>query len=132
MKHKILLFSLIPLFLLSCSPHKKEEKLCTMIFTMIQISIKDSLNNPVRLDSYEVRIIKTNQVLPVNTDSSIMAQGFYNLLTDSEIKYISGSGTLLRFMGFINNQDIVSAEYIADQDGCHVNLVSGPQAIIIE
>jgi hypothetical protein len=131
MNRRILILLIVPLFLLSCVNTKKHDKLCTMIYAMIEITIKDSLNKPVILDNFEVRIINTNQLLPAHPDSSLKAQGIYTLLTDSEIWFISEKGTAIRFTGFRNSTEIVASDYIVDQDGCHINLVSGEKILTI-
>jgi hypothetical protein len=131
MKQKILLFTLIPFFLVACFSHK-DEKLCTMIYVTIGISVKDTLNNPVVLEKYEVKVVNTNQLLPVHSDSASMAQGLYTLLTDSEISSISEHGTTLRFTGYKDSQIIVTGDYIVNQDGCHVNLISGSETLIVK
>jgi hypothetical protein len=132
MKRILLLAVMLPFILVSCFRGGKHDKLCTMVFVSVQISVRDSLNNPVRLDSYEVRVSGTNSLLPVQSDSASMAQGIYTLVTDSQLNYIAEKGTELRFTGYRNNKDTVNSVYIVNQDGCHVYLVSGADPIIVQ
>jgi len=133
MKKITLLIFLTPLIFMAClSNHWNDEKLCTEIYVFIQITVKDSLNNPVILDNFEVKNVKSNQLLPVHKDSASASEGRYVLITDSELRLISENGTSLRFSGFKNTAPIITGDYIVNQDGCHINLLSGQTDLIVE
>ena len=129
-KHLILLT--IVILLLSCTGKNPGEKLCTTMFAMIEITVKDSLNHPAILDRFEVLDKNANQLLPIHPDSTLAKEGRYLLLTDSELHYISTLGTLLQFNGFKNNQNIIQGDYVVTQDGCHIILVSGDRNLIVK
>lgn len=129
MKHLLLLLVAISLF--SCK--KKQDKACTALFAMITIQVKDTLNNPVLLDSTSIFVPSTNSYLSILTDDFYKSNGEYVVFSDEFIHLTSENKSLdINFKGFKNNSLKVNETIKVSQDGCHVTKVSGNSMVIIQ
>jgi hypothetical protein len=110
---------------------------CTMEFRTITVTLKDSGNRPVALDSYRTVRLSDNYVFELQgsmnpwEDSFQRATGAYPLITDSEQKKLSTKGTLLEFRGDKDGTTVVREQYNVKDNCCHVELVSGQTELVI-
>jgi len=129
MKHLLLLLVAFSLF--SCT--KKQDKACTALFAMITIQVKDTLNNPVLLDSTSIFVPSTNSYLSILTDDFYKSNGEYVVFSDEFIHLTSEKKSLeIIFKGFKNNNLKVNESIKVSQDGCHVTKVSGNSSVIVQ
>ncbi|MEZ4890947.1 MAG: hypothetical protein R2779_10495 [Crocinitomicaceae bacterium] len=129
MKHLLLLLVAFSLF--SCT--KKQDKACTALFAMITIQVKDTLNNPVLLDSTSIFVPSTNSYLSILTDDFYKSNGEYVVFSDEFIHLTSEKKSLeIIFRGFKNNSLKVNESIKVSQDGCHVTKVSGNSSVIVQ
>ncbi|HNS43510.1 MAG TPA: hypothetical protein PKN22_12195 [Taishania sp.] len=129
MKHLLLLLVAFSLF--SCT--KKQDKACTALFAMITIQVKDTLNNPVLLDSTSIFVPSTNSYLSILTDDFYKSNGEYVVFSDEFIHLTSEKKSLeIIFKGFKNNSLKVNESIKVSQDGCHVTKVSGNSSVIVQ
>ena len=129
MKHLLLLLVAFSLF--SCT--KKQDKACTALFAMITIQVKDTLNNPVLLDSTSIFVPSTNSYLSILTDDFYKSNGEYVVFSDEFIHLTSEKKSLeIIFRGFKNNSLKVNESIKVSQDGCHITKVSGNSSVIVQ
>ncbi len=108
--------------------------ICTMDFRSITITVKQN-GSPVALDSYKTIRVSDNQEFNLMTtantweDSVRKATGIYPILTDSERKSASRSGTVFEFMGFKNGVLVTKSKYTISNDCCHIHLDTGNTVI---
>jgi hypothetical protein len=108
---------------------------CTMEFKAITIEIKDSLDNPVVLDDYYTQNNVTKEILRWQDkdpfwDSMNVANGYYLLVSDSEMKWTKNKNINITFFGFIDSVKVIEEIYTISDNICHIYLVSGKQKII--
>jgi len=56
----------------------------------------------------------------------------YPIYNDSYVGVMRFENRALVFKGFIDNQEVVTANYVVTSDCCHVSLVSGNVEIILD
>lgn len=100
---------------------------CTLEFVTIIITITNQNQEPVALDTFEVRDLDTGEdmTLPLSPQELAEAQqtGIYPLISDGVLDV--NQERRLEFIGFQNNQEVIRSEYTVATDCCHVGLVSG-------
>jgi hypothetical protein len=129
MKNRCILLGLSLLFCSSCQPDK--DKICTEIFVSYFVSVRDSSDQPVLLDSYSAVKTKTNEDLTIQTDSMNKADGNYTLLTDAEKNRIEEDGSEIKFTGFKNGSTLFEKRFVIGHDKCHIRLLSGNTKVIV-
>lgn len=107
---------------------------CTEQFVTITVSIKDQNQNPVSLDYFEVINMENGSDITIGLSPSglALAQQFgqYPLVEDGGVE--NNQEMSVQFKGFINNQEVISSNYIVGADCCHVSLISGERELILE
>lgn len=135
-KVKFYILTILTLFVLlqiSCSDKDEDVDLdcaniaCTEIYITLVITIKDENQNPVSLDYFEVINVKNGSDLTISLSPSELAHakefGQYPLIADGGID--KNEELQLQFKGFVNNQEVISSNYTAGADCCHVSLIAG-------
>jgi len=129
------------LFLLSCLSCSKNnsncvDTFCTEEFRTITVTIKNSNGTTVALDEFKVLISATDIDITrkVNeTEFEMMRKsGTYPLFGDEYSSDYENKEVRINFIGHINNQEIVNADFTVGADCCHVILVEGITEIIIK
>lgn len=134
---KKLINLLFILTFLSCSSNKSGcyDIPCTEIFKTITVTIKNSNGAIVALDSFEVLIAETKmgitREVSENEFEMMRQNGTYPLFGDEYSSDYENEEVRINFKGFINNQEIVNANFTVGADCCHVNLIAGITDIII-
>lgn len=112
-----------------------EAVACTESFDTIYVEVKDSSGMPFVLDDYH--IIDSNSGNNLRDDLSqqvfVAANGdrLYPIYNDSFVSVMRFENRALVFKGFIDNQEVVTANYLVTSDCCHVSLVSGNRELIV-
>ncbi|SEL40606.1 hypothetical protein SAMN04487910_2359 [Aquimarina amphilecti] len=104
-----------------------EEAICTLVLVRISISITDQDQKPVILDSYEVINLENGENITVSLSPTEQEQTFQSgryLLIEDNVLGVNQEQQI-QFRGFINDQQVISSDYIVSTDCCHVSLVSG-------
>ena len=111
-----------------------EEVFCTLELVTIVVSIQDINQNPVALDSYEVINLATGESLP-----TAFTDGDFETAQQTGIYPIAGDGSFaqnqeaeLQLRGFINDEQVITSDYVVATDCCHISLVSGNVELILE
>jgi len=131
--------------LLSCSKGDKKQKgdcppdlMCTMEYRTITVTITDSSNTPVMLDSYRTVRLSDNHIFDLQgqasawEDSLWRATGAYPVITDGQQKEMStgADGTLLEFQGDKDGSTVIREQYRVRDNCCHVELISGRTNVV--
>jgi len=110
--------------------------ICTHNFVIINISIKDVSGEPIALDSYEVIDTETGENLAANFNGEeyqySKEQGVYPILSDGNRVQYQNSTATLTFRGYIDNEEVIDETYEVGADCCHVSLITGNTAIVLE
>ncbi|MBJ6369683.1 hypothetical protein [Snuella sedimenti] len=109
---------------------------CTEEFRTLTLTIKDSNDMPVALDSFKVVAVISGDDLTRETNSSELAlmqqNGTYPLFGDEHANTYQNKELEVQFRGFKDDQQIVSENYVVAADCCHVFLVSGTTEVVLE
>lgn len=110
-----------------------EVRPCTFDLRSVTVHVVDERGNPVQLDG--VRTIRSstkkeirNQVIGAEN----YRQGYYTVLSDSELREVSACGELYAFEGFRNGKKVLSGKFQVKSDCCHVEKLSGPEQIVLK
>ncbi len=133
MKHT-LLFLVGLFFIISCDEENESKKcpediLCTMEFRTLTITVKDTHDELVALDSYKVIQVSDNKDITPSNELNSLQNGYYTMVTDGSLK--KGETQEILFLGYVNNQEIIRSTYTVAHDCCHVSLVSGDTNIVV-
>ena len=131
-------FLLLLLFFTGCENNDASDcanKACTEVFKTIVVTIKDSENNPVALDSFKVTNLENGNDLSREINNAefeaMRENGVYPLFGDEYARDFSNKEVEINFKGYIDNQEIISSDYKVGADCCHVILISGDPEISI-
>ena len=110
--------------------------MCTEIFMTVSVQLKDKNGAPVRLDSFRVtRLPEGKNITPEYSGQQLDSYrnyGSYPVATDSDdSRFPKFTPTRVLFEGFIDEREVVSAEYVVKFDCCHVEWVSGERDIVV-
>jgi len=122
---RILILALLSLWMLSCDSSCVGVA-CTEEFRSIVVTIQNTAGQPITLDLYTVE--ERGQMLWRDTGQE---DGQYTLLTDALQESFENREATVTLFGFIDNEEVVSQDYVIGADCCHIFLVSGPLEIII-
>jgi len=108
---------------------------CTLDFRSFAVTLTDTNDNPVGLDQYIVTDITNNEDLTteLNDDQFQEARqsGMYPLYGDSFTQLHQNKVIEIVFKGFIDGNEIVSAQFTVGADCCHTEIISGDLAIML-
>ncbi len=129
---------LLFLFFTGCDnydPKDCSNQACTEVFKTIVVTIKDSENNPVVLDTYKVTNLENGDDLTRELNNAefeaMRENGVYPLFGDEYARDFSNKEVEINFKGYIDIQEIISSDYKVGADCCHVILISGDPEISI-
>lgn len=110
------------------------DTVCTLIFISVFITIEDTDQNPVVLDSFEVIDVATGAPVELAASENDLEigrqQGFYPLVDDLSFG-LREQHTLL-FRGFMDGQEVIQSTYEVATDCCHVGLNSGDLELVLD
>lgn len=129
---------LLLLFFAGCAYTETTDctnKACTEVFKTIAVTILDSDQNQVALDSFKVINLEngndlTRIVHPAEFEA-MMENGTYPLFGDEFVQEFRNKKVEINFKGFRDNLEIVNSNYTVGADCCHVILISGEPEISI-
>jgi len=132
----ILLFAIIPV---SCgsdddSNSECDDVFCTLEFITIVVTIIDQNQDPFALDSFQVVNLENGEdiTIPLTPSELTEAQerGIYPLVSDGVFGL--NQEKQIQFKGFLNNQEVISSDYVVETDCCHLSSVSGDLELTIQ
>ncbi|VAW11780.1 hypothetical protein MNBD_BACTEROID03-419 [hydrothermal vent metagenome] len=139
---KIFFLSMVFILPLNCSDNDNDDKTdcsnmaCTEIFLSISVTVKDSSGSVISLGRFEVTDLTTGEDLTKEVTEgeleTFRQNGIYPLYDDLFVAENQNTTRNIVFKGFINNKEVVNAEYTVGTDCCHVSLVSGDSDITID
>jgi len=135
---KNMLLAFIPVvFLFSCKEDLENEDaqckgdiICTENFVTVNLEIVDNSNAAVQLDDYYT-LIESGTQFKIDKSESNPLEGIYPVASDAQLNLLSFEGTVLTFVGVIDNQNVVEHQMTIGKDCCHIQLVEGEDRIII-
>lgn len=108
---------------------------CTLEFRSFAVTITDFDNNPIALDQFKVTDITNNEDLTteLNDDQYLDARrtGIYPLYGDRFAQLHQNEVLEIVFKGFINGNEVVSAQFTVGADCCHTEIISGDLEIML-
>lgn len=111
-----------------------DEVLCTLQFVTINVSIQDTNQMPIALDTYEVINLENGENIAATffdiDFQTAQETGMYPIATDGI--FLLNQEAEIQLRGFINDQEVVRSNYVVATDCCHINLVSGDTTLILE
>ena len=120
MNKTIKLILLITLFLNACDVDKNDV-ICTEIFAMVTIEVTGG-----DLDEhYTIRTSTNDTIRPYH----YAFDGAYTVLDDNYLHELRNNKDDCVFVGIINNQVVISEEFVIKADECHVVKISGVESI---
>jgi len=129
---------LLLLFFIGCENNTANDctdQACTEEFRTITVTIKDSENNPVVLDSFKVTNLENGDDLTRELNNfefeAMRKKGVYPLFGDEYTRDFSNKEVEINFKGYIDNREIINSDYKVGADCCHVILISGNPEISI-
>lgn len=127
----------IALLFSACKKEVKENcegQICTLEFKTIDVSVLDSNQNAIALDSFKVIEISTKAIVtPSNTGLSMeyyQKEGRYPLVTDGMIEV--GKTREMEFKGYIDSTLVIQKIYSAKEGCCGVEFVSGNLNVVVQ
>lgn len=138
-----LILVLITIFIASCSNDNgtkeqdcSEPIACTQNFVIIGVSVKDASGVNIPLDSFKVVDITTGKNITLVSNEEdfegYKMDSFYPIFNDTyRIDYQNKISTIA-FTGYSSDKVVVNEEFEVGADCCHVRLISGNTAIVIE
>jgi len=106
------------------------DQACTMEFRYLTVQVKDSTNTPYYLDSVYTRVNASGDEL--HLEEMFLDSGTYVVLTDAQKELTSLEGDTFTFVGYKLGQLKVNEQYIVRHDCCHIELVSGNEAVTVQ
>lgn len=132
----------LSLFLVACNDKNDTElqdcsmTACTLNFVIITVSVKDTSDNVVVLDSYEIIDEVTGEDISVDFNNEeyqyFKEQGIYPVLSDAYRTRYQNSTATLTFKGYVANEEVINEAYEVGADCCHISLISGNTEIVLE
>ena len=130
--NRILAIFLISLAV-SCNDDDCSSIACTTEYRLISVSLVDSEGNAVILDSYTVVRSDTREALSFDTDvAEFNQEGQYSIAEDQHFDQIAREGTSFIFEGIINNEVVISENFLIGNDCCHVVKLEGPDSLTVD
>jgi len=137
MKTSVYLLLLL-LFFAGCENNNSNDCLnqaCTEEFRTITVTIKDSENNPVALDSFKVTNLENGGDLTRELNNAefeaMRENGVYPLFGDEYARDFRNKKVEINFKGYIDDQELINSDYKVGADCCHIILISGDPEISI-
>ncbi|MEP2238231.1 MAG: hypothetical protein ABJI22_07710 [Maribacter sp.] len=136
-------FVFLSIFLVACNDKDDSIEqqdcstaICTLNFVTITVSVKDALGEPIALNSYEIIDTETGKNLAADFNGDeyqyYREQGLYPILSDANRVQYQNSTATLTFKGSIDNEEVINEAYEVAADCCHVSLIKGETAIVLE
>ncbi len=120
----------------SPKPPDCSTTICTQNFVTLFVTISDASGVAIPLDSYKVVDTQTGEDITLTTGAeefeTFRDQGTYPILNDAYRMQYQNTNTTISFTGFISGEEVVSERFVVGADCCHVQLISGNTAIIID
>jgi hypothetical protein len=99
------------------------------------VTITDSDDQPVALDDYMVTEVATGKDITIEpTDyqwEQFRENGSYPLFSDRYSQEYQNQEVEIRFIGYVDGEEVVRADYTVGADCCHILLVEGDTSIQI-
>ena len=101
---------------------------CTAIFAFITVDLADAGGNPVTNAEIEVELLRTGEMLESPQD--YISLGTYTVLTDNQLNKISREQDTLN-VTLTRGASSAEARFDVNQDGCHIQKLSGPDKLVL-
>ncbi|MEH6680821.1 MAG: hypothetical protein V7724_09750 [Sediminicola sp.] len=132
----------LPLAFLSCNNDDDSATsdcgttACTQEFRTLVVTITDSEDLAVALDEYRVTEVATGKDITIESADHQWDQyrenGEYPLFSDAYSQIYQNQEVGIRFIGYIDGEEVVRADYTVGADCCHIFLVDGDTTLEID
>lgn len=130
---KLIIILTAPLFLLSCDKkadsNNCKNAICTEEFRSVQVNVIDNQGNKVKLQDAYLINVQLGDTTPVTLESF---DSSYIVFSDNEVKNMQNKTYTYKFIGTLNNVQVLNEPYSFSADCCHINKVSGKETITIQ
>lgn len=109
----------------------KDTNICTEEFRTISLEITNQDGNPIVLDDFYT-FLDSRKKFEYTLNDVQKDNGFYPVLTDTEMDEVEREGTTLIFVGEKDGINVVEHQMVIGHDCCHVILIEGDDKIVIE
>ena len=106
-----------------------EGVICTRMFAMVGVEVRDAAGKPVQLDDAYTLVSKSGQRIPMEQQGT---DGHYTVLNDSYQKQLQNRTDQFRFVGMKNGAKVVDEPYTISADCCHVKKVEGKEVVVLQ
>ncbi len=127
--------SMLSVLLLSANCQKKsvvkspcDDVACTMLFAMINVDVTDSTGNSIKADDiYTVRLDNNDTI---RSSQTTLSDKTLTIIDDGYVLKMRNSQHDFKFICIKNSKVVVNEPYTLGADCCHVNKISGKDAVI--
>lgn len=139
MKKTLLSLILILSIFLSCQEDENSHPECKTVnctFNLISIgiTITDQQGNPVALDTYRSRNLRTKKEYNLQDpydDILVRKGGTYPVASDIHIEDFRFTGDFVEFVGKRHGKEVIRQLFVIGRGCCHVMLLEGEQEVTI-
>lgn len=110
-----------------CSP----TRVCTLEFRIATVQIIDHNQNGVVFDEWTVQNLGNGNFYNFDLELSAISSGHYVIATDGIMDEIMKSGSIIRFVGQIDNEIKLEYNFSIGHDCCHIVPIDVPETITI-
>ncbi|RTE55066.1 hypothetical protein EHW67_00410 [Arenibacter aquaticus] len=138
---KYLIGLLIVLLVSNCNDSDVEDQpdcadiACTQEYRTITVNVKDREGNAVALDMFSVVILPNETDITADwsdNEIELMAKnGVYPLFSDKYSNTYRNRQIEINFKGYLDDKQVLDANYTVGADCCHVFLVDGETNLIV-
>ena len=138
---KYLIGLLIVLLVSNCNDSDVEDEpdcadiACTQEYRTITVNVKDREGNAVALDRFSVVILPNETDITADwsdNEIELMAKnGVYPLFSDKYSNTYRNKQIEISFKGYLDDKQVLDANYTVGADCCHVFLVDGETNLIV-
>lgn len=138
---KYLIGLLIVLLVSNCNDSDVEDEpdcadiACTQEYRTITVNVKDREGNAVALDRFSVVILPNETDITADwsdNEIELMAKnGVYPLFSDKYSNTYRNKQIEINFKGYLDDKQVLDANYTVGADCCHVFLVDGETNLIV-
>lgn len=103
-----------------------EDLGCTEEFVTFTYAPKDNSGNAIILDTYYSQNLDNGMTYGFNNPISPGNEGVYGVISDAQMSQVKASGTVIRFVGLIDDEIVIEQDFLIGHNCCHIVALEGP------
>ena len=104
---------------------------CTEEFISVTVQVLNQSNEAVALNRTE-SVLDDGTILETDLPIQIGTEVYYVVANDNHMDLLPDDSNVVTFTGWIDNQVVVTQQYIISKDCCHIDRQEGPELITID